>query len=335
MSSTRLTDFLPDLVSTGAVSAAVGRIERLDGGGEWGIQQAAAGAAEPGSWLDLGSLTKLYTATLALSLDQDEILPLDTRVGEVLWEAPPRVAPVLCEDLLRHRGGFAAWRPLYALLDDPQAVLGFLLSEDLLGAPEGTYSDLDLMLWGLVAERASGLPLAELVQKRVLGPLDLISTGPSPGALPQVVPCHLDNGREVELAAELGIDVEPVPEPPRGIVQDGNARFLGGLAAHAGLFAPAADVAVLAREWVRPEKLLDPGSVARALEGPEGPYALVWRREERSGAYSHTGFPGGYVRIDREAGTVRVLLAHKMSSAVDLSPARRRFASLLSRVSPG
>lgn len=290
------------------------------------MRESAAGEAEPGSWFDLGSLTKLFTATLALTLDADGVLPLDTPVGEVLWEAPPRIAATACQDLLRHRAGYAAWRPLYALMDDPEELLPWLLSEDLLGAPEGTYSDLDVILWGLVAERASGAPLAELLRRRVLEPLGLTSTGPSPGSLPQVVPCRLDNGKEVELAADLGIEIESVAEPPRGIVQDGNARFLGGLEAHAGLFAPAADVVALAREWLRPGRLLDPSRVARALAGPEGPYALTWRREERTGAYSHTGFPGGYVRIDREPGTVHVLLAHKTSSAVDLSDARRRAA---------
>lgn len=306
----------------------MGHVERLGGDGGGAVREAAAGEAEPGSWFDLGSLTKLFTATLALTLDADDVLPLDTRVGEVLWEAPSEIASIACEDLLRHRAGYAAWRPLYALLDDPEGLLPFLLSADLLGAPEGTYSDLDVILWGLVAERASGDPLAELLRHRVLRPLGLGSTGPSPGSLPQVVPCRLDNGREVELATELGVGIESVPEPPPGIVQDGNARFLGGLAAHAGLFAPAGDVAALAREWLRPGKLLDPSAVDRALGGPEGPYALIWRREEKGEAYSHTGFPGGYVRIDRAEGTVRVLLAHKTSSGVDLAGVRKELANV-------
>lgn len=306
----------------------MGRIERLAGDGEVEVREAAAGEADASSWFDLGSLTKLFTATLALILDRSDILRLDTRIGEILWEAPPEIASIRCEDLLRHRAGFAAWRPLYALLDDPDDLRVFLLSNDLLGAPEGTYSDLDLMLWGLVAERATGVPLVELYRERVFRPLSLQHCGPSPGELPQVVACRLDNGREVELAAELSIDIDTVKEPPRGIVQDGNARFLGGLTSHAGLFASAADVAALAREWVRPGHLLDPDRVARALESHGGKFGLVWWAVSDTGAFYHPGFPGGYIRIDPERGTVHVLLAHKTSSKVDLSGTQRRFGVL-------
>ena len=58
--------------------------------------------------LRLASLTKPFTATLALVLDAEGVLPLSTRIGEVWPEAHPDLAPRPLSDLLRHRSG---WPP--------------------------------------------------------------------------------------------------------------------------------------------------------------------------------------------------------------------------------
>jgi CubicO group peptidase (beta-lactamase class C family) len=123
-------------------------------------------------------------------------------------------------------------------------------------------------------------------------------------------------------------------------VQDGNARFLGGLAGHAGLFAPAAGVLALAREWLRPQALLTRRQVERALAGT-GPYALGWARRRVRGsagaalapsAFGHAGFTGGSVWIDPEQDRIFVWLGHRRSAASDLNAWRRRFHALASRV---
>ena len=352
------------LVASGTASAAVGltgsadRIEWRHAAG-WARGEAPAGRpVEPATRFDLASLTKPFMATLALILDRSGELPLRLRVGDVFPGAGRQVADRRLEDLLRHRAGFQAWTPLYARCGSLAEVEALLLSGELGGGRAGRYSDLDYLVWGLAAERVLGQPLAALVGRRVLEPLGIAATTvATPGELPDVAQSHMDTGREVELAAFQGLSIAPLPAPPRGLPQDGNARFLTGLAAvaasgapgpgsgspvaggggavfgHGGLFGPAEDLWRLGAEWLAPGRLLEREAVAAALGGG-GPFALGWwRRRYRGGggaalspgSFGHTGFAGGSLWIDPERSRVHVLLAHRRDPAGNLNRWRRRF----------
>ena len=104
----------------------------------------------------------------------------------------------------------------------------------MLSAEGETYSDLGYILWGFAAEDRLGSPLSQLLQERVFAPLGIVNMAPSPGPRPDVAQCRLPNDREIELARAQGIGVAPVAQAPHGTVQDGNARFLGGMAGHGG-----------------------------------------------------------------------------------------------------
>ncbi len=212
------------------------------------------------------------------------------------------------------------------------------------GAAPGSYSDLGFLLWSALATRVGGHPLEVLLRRQVLAPLGLSAADvqAAPAAGEQVVACVLDDGKERELTAGLGLAFEP--ESPadgragwRGVPQDRNARFLGGLAGHAGLFVSAHALVALGREWLSPGRLLDPGSVRRALAGPRTPFALGWARRSREGSsglalaassFGHSGFTGGSLWVDPERERVLVLLAHRVSTAVDFNPHRRAFHRL-------
>jgi CubicO group peptidase (beta-lactamase class C family) len=326
-----LERLLDALVESGTVSAAVAlaggprRIEWCRAVG-WARGQPPSGQpAEAATWFDFGSLTKPFVATLALGLDRSRELLLATRVGEVFAGAHPALAARPLADLLRHRAGLVGWTPLYARCRSLAEVETLLLSGALLGARAGTYSDLDYLLWGLAAERALGRPLGVLVTERVLAPLDLAATtAVIPGDRPQVAESRMGTAREVELAARLGFAVAPLPPPPIGLPQDGNARFLasltapgaetargaqtagtapgagtasyagtaappaGALLGHAGLFGPASALWRLGAEWLAPCRLLQNDAVAAALAPPggrpAGRFALGWWRRRHRGA---------------------------------------------------
>jgi CubicO group peptidase (beta-lactamase class C family) len=357
----RLVD---SLVDSGSASAAVA----LVGGGRRLLWSRAAGWARGGppagrpagaaTWYDYGSLTKPFVATLALALDRAGELPLGTRIGDVFGGADRRLVALPLADLLRHRSGMAGWTPLYARCRSVAEVAALLLSGALLGARAGTYSDLDYLLWGLAAERALGRPLAALAKERVLVPLGVDgSIAVLPGDLPQVAESRMGSGREVELAARQGIAVPLLPPPPIGLPQDGNARFLAGLAAtpaapgpengvlwgFAGLFGTAAALWTLGAEWLEPRLLLHREDVAAALAGA-GPFALGWwRRRSRgggggpalsAGSFGHTGFAGGSLWIDPRRSRVLVLLAHRVDPATNLNRWRRRFHAAAARALP-
>ncbi len=120
---------------------------------------------------------------------------------------------------------------------------------------------------------------------------------------------------------------------PHGTVQDGNARFLGGMAGNGGLFGTASALWKLSREWLCSGPRAAGRDVADALGYGER-YALGWwwrRMRGHAGpalsarAFGMVGFTGGSCWSDPERGLVAVLLTHRRSPSFDLAPWRRRF----------
>lgn len=339
-----MRSFLDDLVTDGVASSVVA----LAGTGNRVLWEGAAGQArekEPATVatrFDFASLTKPFVATLALVLDAEGVLPLASHVGDVWPEADPRLGRRPLSDLLRHRSGMAAWRPLYHLCRSREDVLSLLLSPSLLGTRAGTYSDLDYILWGLTAERVTGEPVYELMRTRVLIPLGLSAVEATPGDRSDIAESRMDTAKEAVLAARQGRIIPPLPPPPPGLPQDGNARFLIGLAGrmtgHAGLFGRARDLWTLGAEWLAPGRLLKPAAVAAALGGG-GSFALGWWRRTLRGSagralsrasFGHTGFAGGSLWIDPEADRIFVLLSSRADPMGDINRRRRRFHTLAS-----
>ena len=321
-----------------AADAAVALVGRGGGSVHW----AAAGRTrrrggrdvEVGDRFDLASLSKPFAATVALVLDRRRELRLSTTLGDI-WgsRVDAGLADRSLEELLRHRSGLGAWTPLYQRFRSRREAEAHLLRGTELESRRERYSDLGYILWGLSAERALGESYQSLLSRFVTSPLRLLSADGPPGSRSDVVACRLDNSRERSLARAQGRAVALRRGPRPGRVQDGNARFLRGPYAHAGLFASAADVYGLARAWLSPGRLLAPSAVRRALTGGRS-YALGWARATRRGsagpalgpeAFGHVGFTGSSVWIDPSEDRILVLLAHRPSVAVDLSSWRRRF----------
>jgi len=343
--------FLDGLVTSGVASSAValaGTAKEIVW--EKGVGQARVDLpATVTTRFDYASLTKPFVATLALVLDAEGVLPLATRIGEVWPEADPRLGRRPLSDLLRHRSGLAAWRPLDHLCRSREDVLSLLLGGSLLGTRAGTYSDLDYILWGMAAERVTGTALHELVRARVLSPLGLTAVEPTPGDLLDIAASRMDTGKEALLAAQQGLTILPLPPPPPGLPQDGNARFLIGdrgmraarMTGHAGLFGRARDLWALGAEWLAPGRLLQPAAVAAALGGGGGFALGWWRRTLRNSAgralsrssFGHTGFAGGSLWIDpdsRGTGRIFVLLSSRADPFCAMNRWRRRFHTLAS-----
>lgn len=340
--------FLETALDHGVWSAVVA----LVGTPEGVLLEEAAGQKREGvpadvsTRFDYASLTKPFATTLALVLDADRILPLDSRIGDLWPEAHRALARRPLSDLLLHRSGLAGWTPLYHRCRSVEEAIGLIVrggtDGELLGARAGTYSDLGYILWGAAAERRTGRPLAELLRSRVLDPLELFSIEMSPGERPDLAGSRMGTGQEVKLASRQGFTVPDQGAPPIGRPQDGNARFLvglgagGGVCGHAGLFGGMRDLWRLAAEWLAPGRLLKPEGVAAALSG-RGPFALGWWRRTLLGsagralpptAFGYTGFAGNSLWIDPDRGRVYALLGSRIDPAMDMNRWRRRFHSL-------
>jgi CubicO group peptidase (beta-lactamase class C family) len=333
-----LEDFAAGLASSGAFSgltAAVGDGRRTLWQTSAGLERRPRASARATSRWDLASLTKLHVATLAMVLDRRGLLPLETVVGEI-FPAAPRMSEISLERLLCHRSGLVDWAPLYALSSGPEEARELVLSGlFLVGSRLCVYSDLGYILWGWAAEEALGQPLERLLRRHVWRPLGMRGCSGPPGDARDVAECRLDNLREVELAASLELPVKRLARPPIGATQDGNARFLGGVCGHAGIFATASDCLALAEEWLRPRRILSRERVRRALAGG-GEYGLGWARRRVRGtagpalgarAFGLVGSTGTSLWIDPDLRRIFLLLGHRRSWA-DLRPTRRRFHRL-------
>ncbi len=290
------------------------------GVGRTSWERGAPAPLPEGTWWDLASLTKVVATTGALAVLVD--------AGRVDLDAPvARYLPRFTGDgrdavsvrmLLDHTSGLRAWAPLWREAPTREAAIALLYAERPARRPGGAavYSDLNAILLGLLVEAVTGRSLDDFVAEAVLGPLGMTRTAFSPGlpAGAPVAPSRMRGGR-----------------PAPGEVHDDNARRLGGVAGHAGLFGTGLDLARYAQAWLRlgagPERRWISEATARRFLLPSpagGRRALGWDRPERRGgepsvfgtlageaSYGHTGWTGTMLWIDPARDLFLVLLTNR------------------------
>jgi CubicO group peptidase (beta-lactamase class C family) len=267
----------------------------------------------PDTVFDLASLTKVVaTTTVTLALGIDLSACVADFVPAPLWDG------VTVRHLLTHTSGLPDSRKFFQWCEDRPALLRSLYETPLAAAPgtQVTYSDLGFIALGEVVAAVAGEPLDAAVRHLVLKPLGMSSTGFTRSAR----------------ASRFAPTTEPgTGTPPPGVVHDENARVLGGVAGHAGLFATAADLARFAQWWVSGEDGPVSSAVRRVattcqtaglhgIDGFPGRRGLGWtcpgdRNDILGDAWpatsvSHTGFTGTSLALDPESGLWVVLLTN-------------------------
>jgi D-alanyl-D-alanine carboxypeptidase len=153
---------------TGASGLARDGMTRLDGNSPFAI----------------ASITKTFTAALALQLIDEGRLSLHDRVADLLPEVqvPPDVT---VEQLLRHTSGLAdLLTPLRDRLNaaterlwQPAEVVAAVGQPWFAPGTAWAYSNTNYVLLGMIVEQAGGRPFRRLLRDRLLSPLSLDSTG--------------------------------------------------------------------------------------------------------------------------------------------------------------
>ena len=156
--------------------------------------------------------------------------------------------------LLAHCSGLAAWRPFYQQIADVErgGKVNFMASRgakefvyeeihrEKPEAPPATkaiYSDLNFMLLGEAVEQVTGVALNRFCRDKIFRPLDLRAT--------DFIDISLVRTRRLEPVPEMFAPTAVCPLRKRllvGEVDDENAFAMGGVAGHAGLFAPVKEV---------------------------------------------------------------------------------------------
>ena len=258
---------------------------------------------------DVASLTKpVVTGMLCAQLIEGGQLALDAPVQRTLPEFSGR-ASITLRHLLTHSSGLPAILPL-----EP-AWIGAGSAHALACAalpthPPGTlfrYSDINYILLGNVIERIAGKSLAELAEQRVLRPLGMTDSGYLPllrHPTERLVPTEFDGATML-----------------RGQVHDPAARRMGGVAGHAGLFAPVADLARFARamleqheRWRMMTSNASPAGLApRGLGWDiESPYSRPRGKVYPVGGFGHTGFTGCAMWINPGSQSFYVFLSNRV-----------------------
>ena len=293
---------------------------------------------------DLASITKLFVTTALLSLVEDGTLALDEPVATWLPSfATGERTGVTLRRLMTHTSGLPALLSLWTDWSSRPLRRAALLDAPLVQTPGTTfeYSCVGYLVAGLLAERVTGLPLADLVHDRVCVPLALRDTG----YLPSAQRVARTAATEYQPAVGRGL--------VRGEVHDENSWSIGGTGGNAGIFGTAGDLARFGEmlrghgaldgvRVLRPDTVeemtrdqlpasIDPGfrhGLGVRIGDPVSMGPLAAR-----GAFGHTGFTGTLLVVDRTRDLVLVLLTnrvHPRREWSDIAHVRRAFAELAS-----
>ncbi|HEV2132203.1 MAG TPA: serine hydrolase [Longimicrobiaceae bacterium] len=309
---------------------AVGRrggLVRLRGYGRVGREPDAPTVDAEETLYDLASLTKVVGTTAAMmALVETGRIELDAAVrGYVPEFTGDGRDSVTVRHLLAHTAGLPAGLNLYGRATSPEDALRQVIAGRLVLRPGevALYSDLGMILLAEVVRRAAGEPLDRFLAWRVFAPLGMSSTMflPPLAFRLQTPPSALTSERDFVL---------------RGVVHDGNAFRLGGVAGHAGLFSSARDLAVFSQMLLNrgaygEVRLFAPTTVTTftTRQRGAGERALGWDTpgpESSAGSYfsaasfGHTGYTGTSIWIDPTRDLFVVLLTNR---TYDRTPVRR------------
>ena len=201
------------------------------------------------------------------------------------------------------------------------------------------YSDINFELLGELVHRLSGQMLNDYALQNIYTPLGMKDTRFLPPAewIPRIAPTERNPPR--------------TGQPLRGVVHDPTARYMGGVAGHAGLFSTADDLARYRaddaqrrgtgrRAGVQPARPSKNSRSRRRLPDQPVLRGLGWdidspysgNRGELFpiGSYGHTGFTGTSLWIDPSTKTYVILLANSVhpDQRPAITPLRSQVATI-------
>lgn len=302
-----------------AAAVAVGRGGALVYVQGFGATTGASTRVDPaGTLFDLASLSKVVGTTTAAAILIDQ--------GLLEWDTPVRrhlpafrgehKREVTVRHLLSHTSGLPSGLWLYGSADSREEAIAQVLRQPLLRPPGEAvlYSDLGMIILAELIEQVAEMPIDELLAMHVFAPLGMSNTTylPPIRLRDEIVPTALRTERSY---------------PLQGVVHDGNAFRLGGVAGHAGIFSTALDVAVFSQMMLNggaygPVRILEeetareltrrqPGADERALGWDTPADRSSAGRFFSSESFGHTGYTGTSIWIDPTRHLFVVLLTNR------------------------
>ncbi len=288
---------------------------------------------------DIASLTKIVATTSAMMslYDEGRFAP-DDLVTKYLPEFQGGRSPITIRDLMTHYSGFRGDLDLDPVWSGYDTGIHRALIDKPTGPPKTkfVYSDINFILLGEIIHRLSGLPENEYVRKILFTPLGMTDTGylPNAGVRARIAPTEQQKDGEIL----------------RGVVHDPTARFMGGVAGHAGVFSTADDLAKFCQMILDGGKGIFKPSTVQLFTTPASPPGMAdvrglgWDVDSRySGnrgnlfpagtTFGHTGFTGTSFWIDPASKTYVILLANSVHphARTAITPLRRAVATIVAK----
>jgi CubicO group peptidase (beta-lactamase class C family) len=258
---------------------------------------------------------------MAMILYERGLLDLDTPVAAITpeftltAEKDSRRSNVTLRMLLAHSSGLPAYEKLFLKSHTRDELLQAAFATPLASYPgtRAEYSDIGFIMLGTALERLADEPLDRFCQREIFAPLGMANTtfNPPPKIRAAIPPTADDQTFRHRMI--------------QGEVQDENAGVLGGVAPHAGLFAPAVDLARFSqcmldggRPVLRPETVAlftrrecAPTGTSRTLgwDAPSTPSQSGRYFSENS--FGHLGYTGTSLWIDPQRQLSITLLTNR------------------------
>jgi uncharacterized protein YbbC (DUF1343 family)/CubicO group peptidase (beta-lactamase class C family) len=290
---------------------------------------------------DAASLTKVVATTPAImKLVEQGKVRIAEPVTTYLPEFQGGKSDITVRDLMTHFSGLRPdldLTPVWsgyetgikkALIDKPTAPPG----------QRFVYSDINFELLGEIVRRVSGQGLDQFAREQIYRPLGMNETTFQPAAslVSRIAPTEFDPASKQVL---------------RGVVHDPTARYMGGIAGHAGLFTTAENLMRYAemflgqgqRGGVRVFSPLTVQKFTSPASPPDQPilYGLGWDIDSPYssprgelfpiGSFGHTGFTGTSLWIDPSSKSYWILLTNRVHprGGPNISPLRRKLGTMI------
>ncbi len=301
---------------------------------------------------DLASLTKVVATTTAIMklVERGQISLYDRVSAHVHgWNDDAESEEVATlRMLLTHTSGLAPFEKYYETMAPEGAMDAIIrdIAKMPLQARPGErfiYSDLGFILLGEIVRKVSGKSLDVFCRDEIFVPLGMLETtfNPSPVLREGIAPTQW---REAADVADGRVMI-------RGEVHDGNARLMGGVSGHAGLFSTTEDLSRFCQMLLNGGKLdgvriLSSASVRamtrdQAKLGPDGvKRGYGWdidssysgpRGDLFPGGFGHTGWTGTSIWIIPEENLYIIVLTNRIHSdgEGDAGPLRSKVANVV------